>query len=231
MIKHIAIIPDGNRRWAKKNNKSLYEAYKVGIEKIKDVLKWCKKNDIKILTMWGFSTENYNRNGGEKEILFELFSLYLDEVIKKIKEEEKKVKEKTKFNFFGNFELFPEKIQEQIKSINKNFNGYDEGYYVLNILLGYGGRQEILKAVNELLEEGKKNVDEKEFQMHLYTKNMPDPDLVIRTSGEKRLSGLMPWQTVYSEFMFIDKLWPEFSEEDFNKVLEEYKRRKRRFGK
>ncbi|MBN2478309.1 di-trans,poly-cis-decaprenylcistransferase [Candidatus Micrarchaeota archaeon] len=224
---HIAIIPDGNRRWGRIHGISKKEAYAIGIKKIGDVAEWCRRYKVKMLTMWGFSTDNFKRDREEVEQLFELFKTNLIEVIREgSKREEKK---KIKVRFLGRTDLFPKQIQNLIKKAEDETSGNDE--YQLNILLSYGGRGEIVDAVNKILAEGIKKVDEKTISEHLYTAGIPDPDLVIRTSGEKRLSGLLPWQTTYSEFYFCDKLWPDFSEEDFAEALKEYESRGRRFGK
>ena len=223
--KHIAIIPDGNRRWAEMHGLNKQEAYAKGIDHIWDVLKWCREADIKMLTMWGFSLENFKRDEAEIRQLFELFKQNL----KKALENEEKEKYSVKVKFFGKISLFPKEIQEMIKKTEEMTSKNSE--YQLNLLLSYGGRAEIVDAVNSIINGGIKEVDEEILRKHMYTADVPDPDLIIRTSGEKRLSGLMPWQSVYSEFYFSEKLWPDFSEEDFQAALEDYAKRKRRYGK
>lgn len=223
--KHLAIIPDGNRRWARKKGLSKKEGYAKGIEHIGDVLKWCKSKGIHMLSMWGFSTDNFKRDENEIQTLFALFKQNLKKAI----ESDEKNKHDLRVRFFGRIHLFPSHIQtmirkaEEITSKNKK--------YQLNLLLAYGGREEIVDAVNELLRQGKKKITEEDISENLYTRSVPDPDLIIRTSGEQRLSGLMPWQSCYSEFYFSKKLWPEFSKKDFNAAISEYERRKRRFGR
>ena len=223
--KHIAIIPDGNRRWAKKKGISVKEGYVTGIRKIGDVLKWCKECDIRMLTMWGFSTDNFRRDEEEITDLFGLFK----ENLKKALDSDEKNKYDVRVRFFGRIHLFPEDIREMIRKAEEA--SIKNNAYHLNLLLSYGGREEIVDAVNAVIKEGLKEVDEKAFSSHLYTAGLPDPDLVIRTSGEQRLSGLMPWQAAYSEFYFSKKLWPDFSKADFSDALETYAKRKRRFGK
>lgn len=222
---HIAIIPDGNRRWGELRGVSKQEAYARGIAHIEEVLGWCREKDVKILSMWGFSTDNFSRDKEEISGLFELFKTNL----KKIIESSDQKKNEVKIKFIGRTNLFPFEVQQMIKLI-ENQTENNSGYQ-LNLLLAYGGREEIVDAINVILKEGKKEVDEKIISDHLYTKGIPDPDLIIRTSGEQRLSGLMPWQSVYSEFYFSEKLWPDFSKSDFDNALEEYARRMRRFGK
>lgn len=226
--KHIAIIPDGNRRWAKKKGISRKEGYAIGIRKIGDVLKWCKENDVKMLTMWGFSTDNFKRDPDEINALFGLFRENLTKGLQEAgggREEAKKIR----VRFFGRLHLLPYDVRHMIRKaeqLNK-----DTAQYQLNLLLSYGGRDELVDAVNGIIRKGIRNVDEKTISRHLYTHDIPDPDLIIRTSGEQRLSGLMPWQSCYSEFYFCKKLWPDFSRKDFEAALKEYARRMRRFGK
>lgn len=224
--RHIAIIPDGNRRWAEKKGISKQEGYAIGIRKIGDVLKWCKAADVRMLTMWGFSTDNFRRDQDEIKGLFELFK----ENLKKAIDSDDKNKDELRVRFFGRINLFPKEIQGMIRKAEE-MTSRGERKYQLNLLLSYGGREEIVDAVNSIIKEGMKEVDEDAISEHLYTKGVPDPDLIIRTSGEQRLSGLMPWQSCYSEFYFCKKLWPDFSEGDFDAALKEYAMRKRRFGK
>jgi undecaprenyl diphosphate synthase len=223
---HIAIIPDGNRRWAAKRGISRQEGYAIGIRKIGDVLKWCKERDVRMLTMWGFSTDNFKRDKDEVSGLFELFK----ENLKKAIDSDDKNRDELRVRFFGRTHLFPREIQEMIRKAEE-LTAAGERKYQLNLLLSYGGREEIVDAVNEIIASGEKRVDEDTIGRHLYTRGIPDPDLIIRTSGEQRLSGLLPWQSCYSEFYFSKKLWPDFSKKDFGAALAEYARRKRRYGK
>jgi len=175
--------------------------------------------------MWGFSTDNFKRDEEEIGGLFNLFKKNLLEGLQTKEKEGKKIK----VMFFGRKHLFPREIRALFDKIEEKTK--DNGPYQLNLLLSYGGREEIVDAVNEIIAEGIEKVDEKIISDHVYTKGLPDPDLIIRTSGEKRLSGLMPWQSCYSEFYFCEKLWPDFSENDFKEALEDFARRKRRYGK
>ncbi len=222
---HIAIIPDGNRRWAKNNGVSTKEGYATGIKHIGDVLRWCKERDVRMLTMWGFSTDNFKRDRDEVEGLFDLFK----DNLRKALESDEKNKYEVRVRFFGRMHLFPKEIQQMIRKAE----GISEknSAYQLNLLLSYGGREEIVDAVNAMLKEGLVEVNEDDVSKHLYTAGVPDPDMVIRTSGEQRLSGLMPWQCTYSELYFCEKLWPDFSREDFDAALETFANRKRRYGK
>ncbi|MBD3210461.1 di-trans,poly-cis-decaprenylcistransferase [Candidatus Micrarchaeota archaeon] len=214
-----------NRRWSREKGISRKEGYRIGIEHIGEVLKWCKKKNIRIVTMWGFSTENFKRDNQEIENLFGLFKKNLLEGLSTRDDEGRKIRVK----FLGRIHLFPKDIIALFRKIEEKTK--NNGPFQLNLLLSYGGRNEIVDAVNEIIAEGKKKVDEETISSHLYTRGLPDPDLVIRTSGEQRLSGLLPWQTCYSEFYFCKKLWPDFSREDFEDALEAYRRRKRRFGR
>ena len=224
--RHIAIIPDGNRRFAEKKGISRQEGYAIGIRKIGDVLKWCKEHDVNMLTMWGFSTDNFKRDRDEIAGLFELFK----ENLKKAIDSDDSNKDDLRVRFFGRISLFPREIQEMVKRA-EGLTAVGERKYQLNLLLSYGGREEMVDAVNSIIAEGIKKVDEKAISDHLYTKGLPDPDLIIRTSGEQRLSGLMPWQSCYSEFYFCRKLWPDFSKKDFEAGLREFAKRRRRYGK
>ncbi len=223
---HIAIIPDGNRRWAERKGISRQEGYSIGIRKIGDVLKWCKEYDIRMLTMWGFSTDNFKRDKNEIGGLFELFKKNLQDAIGS----DDRNKKDLRVRFFGRINLFPYEIQKMIKKAEE-ISSSGKRPYQLNLLLSYGGREEIVDAFNQILKEGKTEVDEQDISDHVYTKGLPDPDLIIRTSGEQRLSGLMPWQSCYSEFYFCKKLWPDFSKKDFHSAIKEYEKRKRRYGK
>ena len=214
-----------NRRWAQKRGISTQEGYAIGIQKIGDVLKWCKEKDVHMLTMWGFSTDNFKRDKNEIEDLFGLFK----ENLKKGLDSDEKNKYEVRVRFFGRTHLFPGEIQQMIRKVEEI--SAKNSAYQLNLLLSYGGREELVDAVNAMLKEGLREVDEKTISDHLYTAGVPDPDMVIRTSGEQRLSGLMPWQCTYSEFYFCDKLWPDFSKDDFIDALDTFNRRKRRFGK
>lgn len=189
------------------------------------MLKWCKAKDVKIVTMWGFSSENFKRDREEIFGLFELFKKNLIQGLTVKSGEEKKLR----VRFLGRKHLFPKEIQILFEKIENKTK--DNGPFQLNLLLSYGGRNEIVDAINDIIKEGIDEVDEQIISDHMYTKGIPDPDLVIRTSGEQRLSGLLPWQTTYSEFYFSKKLWPDFSKEDFEEALDIYAQRKRRYGK
>ncbi len=219
--KHIAIIPDGNRRWARFHRATKLQAYDKGIDNIANVLKWCKKYRVTTLTMWGFSTENFMRDRNEVQGLFRLFDKKLSEGLR---QDYKKYKARVRF--LGRISSFPRDVQEKMRKAEADTA--KNGKYTLNLMLAYGGKQEIIDAVNKAVAAGRK-IGEDEFSKLLYLKD--SPDLVIRTSGEVRTSGFLPWQSAYSEYYFSKKLWPDFGEADFKKALAEYSRRRRKYGK
>ncbi|OYT43601.1 MAG: di-trans,poly-cis-decaprenylcistransferase [Candidatus Aenigmarchaeota archaeon ex4484_56] len=221
MLKHVAIIPDGNRRFCKKNKISFEKGYEKAINKIFNIVKWCKEYEIKILSLWGFSTENWKRSETEKKILFKLF----ENKIKEILLDERINKESIKIKVIGDVGKFPMRIlfKEVERKTEKN------NKLLLNILLNYGGRKEIISAVNRILSENRKKITEKAFQKYLWIKD--EPDLIIRTGGEMRLSGFMPYQSVYAELFFIKKYFPEITKKDFKKIIKDFNNRERRFGK
>ncbi len=224
--KHIAFIPDGNRRWAKKHNLPLEIAYDKGINNFTNLSKYLhKKKEIKYVTIWSFSTENMKRDEKELDILFGLFKKYL------VKGLEEKVKEEVNIRFVGNLSLFPGELVKLMHQLEKRTATYEK--YYLTFLMGYGGREEIIHCIRSLISENvePQEINEVVVSNHLYTAGLPDPDLIIRTSGEKRLSGFLPWQSVYSELYFSEKLWPEFSASDLDAALKDYEKRKRRFGR
>jgi undecaprenyl diphosphate synthase len=221
---NVGIIPDGNRRWARKKGLETFYGHEAGLKKIMKVVKWAKEFGVKELTLWGFSTENFNRPKEEVKFLFSLFEKYL----KDEKLAESLIKEKVKVRFFGELERFPKKIREGIFKLEektKNLNGI-----ILNILLGYGGQAEISYAIQRASEE-KRKVKRSEAKKYLITSAISDIDLVIRTSGEQRLSGFLPWQTAYAEFYFVKHYWPDFTKQDFKKAIESFQQRERRFGR
>lgn len=217
---HIGIIPDGNRRFGKKYGLSLVQAYERGINKINEVCNWSKELGIKTITIWGFSTENFNRNPIEKNAFFNLLHKKIQELIKE------RERRNLRIRIVGKIEWFPKYLQESFKKLEKK---YCDGELNLNIALGYGGRQEIVDAVNRIIKSRIKIVNKNIFSKFLYIEE--EPDLIIRTSGEHRLSGFLPWQSVYSEFVFLKPLWPELTKRDFLKAIKEFQRRQRRFGK
>ncbi|MEM7816856.1 MAG: polyprenyl diphosphate synthase [Candidatus Aenigmatarchaeota archaeon] len=222
---HIGIIPDGNRRFGEKYNLSLAKAYELGINKLKDVLEWSRELGIKIVTVWSFSTENINRSLKERVAFFSLIE-------KKAKEALKNsgiVDERVEIKIIGNLKILPSSLVRILKKMEEKTK--DNKPYRLNIAIGYGGRQEILDACNKLIRSGIRKVDENIFRKFLYLNDTPDPDLIIRTSGEYRLSGFLPWHSAYSELVFLKPLWPELTKDDFVNAIREFEQRERRFGR
>ena len=228
MPKHIAIIMDGNRRWAKAKGKPASFGHKEGAKTLEKIVRYANKIGLGYITVYAFSTENWKRTEDEVKALMLLLQNYLDDYSKRADTENIRVK------ILGDISALSEGMQKSI--INCMERTKDNTGVTFNIALNYGGRNEILKAVKEIakeVKEGKIDVDDIEEETiaeHLYTKNEPDPDLVIRTSGELRLSNFLTWQSVYSELLFVQKNWPDFEEEDLDKAIVEYQKRTRKFG-
>lgn len=225
---HVGIIMDGNRRWAKIHNLPVSAGHAKGAETFKNLALYCNKIGLRHLTAYAFSTENWKRSEGEVSALMLLFKKYLKMVMEEFKDENIKVK------FIGDVSKFSEDIKEMIKTIEtetKNRTGLN-----LNIAMNYGGRAEILRAVQKISEDvqnGKlelENIDEKLIENNLYTVGQNDVDLIIRTANEQRISNFLLWQAAYAEFYFTKVLWPDFSENEFNKAILEYNKRIRKFG-
>jgi len=219
---HIAIIMDGNGRWAKKRGLPRIMGHKEGIKAVKRVVKAARKYGIKYLTLYSFSTENWKRPEEEVNFLFHLME-------ERLKVEGKNLhKNNVKVLFIGRRDNLPsvlQKIMNDIEQLTKNNTGLN-----LIFAINYGSRQEIVDGVGKIIAEGTKKITEEDITNHLWTGNIPDPDLIIRTSGEKRLSNFLLWQAAYSELYFTLVLWPDFKEADLLKALFDFQRRKRRFG-
>ncbi len=221
--KCIGIILDGNRRWARERGLPTLKGHQKGYEKLKETVKWCKDAKVEHLAVYAFSTENWNRSEEEVAYLLDLFRTMLKEQLREISKNDVFV------HIVGNIEMFPDDIQNGIKEIHDKNN--KNAQFHLWICLSYGGRAEIVAGVNKLLKEKVESVTEEEFKKTLWTADMPDPDLIIRPGKEKRLSNFLTWSSVYSELFFIDTYWPDFSKDDFQKILNEYDERERRHGK
>lgn len=229
--KHIGLIHDGHRRYARRENLLSYEiSYKIGMVRFKECLSWCDELGIDYVTSWLLSKENLSRSEEELEpyfiVLNELFEeLIIDDLV-----------DNFKIQFIGSIDLLPDYLRETITKLQDVRAG---GEKTITIALGYGGRQEILDAIKSLVIENKEKdleelveeINDDQIREHLYLPDAPDIDLIIRTSGESRLSGFLLWQSAYSEFVFQDVYWPEFRKIDFLRCLREYIQRERRFGK
>ena len=219
----IGMIMDGNRRWARERGLSSIEGHRQGHEKLKEVVEWMKEVGIPNLIVYAFSTENWNRPEEEVSFLMELLKKVLSEEIEEFNDKG------VKLIFAGDLKRFSEDIQKLMEEATEKTKNNNE--HTLVLCVSYGGRTEVVHAVNSLLKEGKESVSEEDFSQALWTKNVPDPDIIIRTSGEKRLSGFLPWQSVYSELFFPKTYWPAFSKEEFLEILDEFSSRERRRGK
>jgi len=230
MPKHIAVIMDGNRRYAKEAGMNPKLGHHIGKEKIKDTLDWCLELGVRNLTLYAFSTENFKRSPDE---IRELMNLCRNE-LEKAKKDSRIHKNKIKINVIGQFDSLPVDIQQSAQNIMEETKKYTN--YTLTIALAYGGREEIINAIQHIAEDVKTEkldidtIDESIVSSYLYTNGLTDPDLILRTSGEERISNFLLWQVAYSEFYFSDVYWPAFEKKDFLQAIETFQQRKRRFG-
>ena len=226
--KHIAIIMDGNRRWAKERNLKVSDGHKQGAETLQKVANYCNNIGIKYLTVYAFSTENWKRSSEEVGALMKLLRLYLDKFSKKADTENIKIK------VLGDIDVLEEGLKKSINNAIQK-TSLNTGL-TLNIALNYGGRAEITMAVKKIADDVKNGIinpneiSDDTIESNLYTAGQPDPDLLIRTSGELRTSNFLPWQLVYSEFCFKEKYWPDFNQSDIDEAIQIYQKRNRKFG-
>ena len=225
---HIAIIMDGNRRWAKKRMLPATMGHKEGAKTLEKISRYANKIGLKYLTVYAFSTENWKRSEEEVTALMDLLKVYLDEYTKKINTENIRVK------FWGDISVLRKDLQDSIRYGEERTK--DNTGTQFNICLNYGGRAEIVRATKKIAERVKngelqiEDINEDTVSNSLYSAGVPDPDLMIRTSGELRTSGFLLWQLSYTEFVFLDKYWPDFSEKDLDECIEIYQQRNRKFG-
>ncbi len=228
MPRHIAIIMDGNRRWAKAQGKPASFGHKAGAKTLEKIVRYANKIGLEYITVYAFSTENWKRTEEEVKALMTLLQSYLDDYSKRADTENIRVK------ILGDISALAPGMQKSIYNCMERTK--DNTGVTFNIALNYGGRDELLKAVKNIAQEVKEgkidiqDISEEMISNNLYTKGEPDPDLLIRTSGELRLSNFLPWQLVYSEFLFIEKNWPDFTEKDLDNAIIEYEKRTRKFG-
>ena len=226
--KHIAIIMDGNGRWAKKRGLPRTAGHKAGGETFRRIANYCREIGVKYLTVYAFSTENWKRSQEEVSGIMLLLERYLTEALRDME------KNRVCFHFFGDLSRLSPKLRKLCEDTQNRSNEYHE--VQVNFCLNYGGRDEIVRAARAFAADvaaGKRSADsltEADFDHYLDSAGVPDPELVIRPSGELRTSNFLPWQTAYSEFVFMNVLWPDFSPEDLDAAIEEYHRRNRRFG-
>jgi undecaprenyl diphosphate synthase len=221
---HIAIIPDGNRRWATEKNLPTFEGHRRGAENTINLSRYIRKLGIPVLTFWAFSTENWTRTKDEIQSIFGLhyiLSGYVKEAMK----------DNVRITHLGRKDRIPADLLNAITDAEEKTK--DNSDYYLNIALDYGGQDEIIRAIQKLTHEELSNLTPETFAANLDTAYLPypNPDIIIRTGGEQRMSGFMPWQSPYAEFFFLDKYFPDLSEEDIDTVIEEFGNRQRRFGK
>ena len=228
---HIGLIVDGNRRFAKHKGKDIEYGHKLGIEKIEDFLDWCWRLDIKVITLFAFSTENFNRTEDEVEHLMQL----IHDKLRRYRYDPLIEREKIKIKVIGQRDKLSDALNYEISETEKMTARHDR--FQLNIAIGYGGRAEIIDAVKSLARDVKSgslcpdDITEEILGKNLYTTGIPDPDLIIRTSGEERLSGFLLWQSAYSELYFTEVYWPAFRMIDLWRAIRIYQQRERRFGR
>lgn len=217
-LKHIAFIMDGNGRWAKARSLPRQVGHKYGAKAFEETVKNCHSFGIKIVTVYAFSTENWSRPENEVKAIMELLNTYIDRA-----KEQKGIR----YVFIGDKAVLSQEIRDKMIALEESTCMYDN---ILNIAFNYGGRAEIISACNSLINEGKKEVTEQDISSSLYTSHCPDPDLIVRTASEYRISNFLLWQCAYSEFYFTSTLWPDFNKKQLFKAIKSFYKRKRRFG-
>ena len=227
--KHIAIILDGNRRWAKSRGLKPTEGHKAGAETLENIAKYAYDCGLQYLTVYAFSTENWKRDASEVTLLMKLLDKFTSDLL--VSDEKREIRIKV----YGDITALDKKLQDKILKLEEKTKNNNK--MVFGICLNYGGRDEIVRSVKEICDDvlagkiSKDDINADTISSHLYTKDIPDPDLVIRTSNEYRLSNFLPWQSTYSELYFPkDVMWPDFDEKQFDNAIEEYIKRNRRFG-
>jgi len=233
MPNHIAIILDGNRRWAKRNLSLPKEGHFKGADAVENLLDWCEEFDIKIITLYVLSAENLSRKDLELEYLFEIIGIRLE----KLFNDPRIHKNQMRVKAIGRVELLPDSIKNVLKRLDDATKNYERHF--LNIAIAYGGQDELIDAIKKIvgkIKDGVLKIDDinkKEIESNLYTSHLPQssPDMILRTSGEKRLSGFLLWQSAYSELVFMDVFWPGFRKIDLMRAIRTFQKRKRRIGK
>lgn len=218
---HIAFIMDGNGRWAKKRGLPRTSGHSKGVKTFEEVIELCFNAGVDTVTVYAFSTENWKRPQAEVEFIMKLLDEYLTIAT------EKCLKKGIRMRIIGDRSIFPAKMVEKMNIAEQQTSHLR---YNLNVAINYGSRAEIVKSVNELISEGKKEITEEDISSHLYTAEVGDPDLIVRTGGELRLSNFLMWQASYSEFYFTDVFWPDFGKKELYKAFEKYASTHRRFG-
>ena len=217
-LRHIAFIMDGNGRWAKSRSLPRQVGHKYGAKAFEDTVKNCHEIGVNIVTVYAFSTENWNRPENEVNAIMELLGEYIDRA-----KEQKDIR----YVFIGDKSVLSEDLRVKMIDLEKSTESYTN---ILNIAFNYGGRAEIVDACNSLIKENVACVSESDLSAHMYTKHCPDPDLIVRTAGEYRISNFLLWQCAYAEFYYTDKCWPDFNKKELIKAVKSFYKRKRRFG-
>jgi len=233
MPQHVAVILDGNRRWANERSLPYLNGHLYGAKIAEDFLEWCLDLGIRTITVYVFSTENFQRPREEVERILQLIG---DEA-RRLRNDERLHQNKVRVKTIGRIDLLPERLRQMLRDVERETENYDEHY--LNIAIAYGGRAEIVDAARKIVEDVAKQkvslnqIDEELFSNYLYTSHLPNPypDLIVRTSGEERLSGFLLWQSAYSELCFLDVYWPDFRKIDLLRAVRTYQQRKRRYGR
>ena len=230
---HVALILDGNRRWAKRHLTIQKEGHWKGADAVENLLDWCEEFNIKIITLYALSSENLERDDKELQDLYELIRIRLE----KLYSDSRIHKNRMRVKAIGRIELLPDSIKQVLKKLDNATKDYNNHF--LNIALAYGGQYELVDAIKKISEKIKdgslkiEQINKKEIESNLYTSHLPQssPDMILRTSGEKRLSGFLIWQSAYSELVFMDIFWPEFRKIDLMRAIRTFQERKRRLGK
>lgn len=220
-LQHIAFIMDGNGRWAQKRGMPREFGHSHGAATFKKIGRYCEKIGLKYMTVYAFSTENWKRPKKEVDTIMGILDDYIEECFSEMEEDN------VHFRFVGNLSVFPESVREKMERIDRETAHKP---FVLNIAVNYGGREEITHACARLIAEGKKDISEADLDARLYTAGCPDPDLIVRTGGDLRISNFLLWQSAYSELYFTDVLWPDLTSDDVDRAISDFYARKRRYG-
>ncbi len=220
-LQHIAFIMDGNGRWAKRRGLPREFGHSHGAATFKKIGRYCESIGLKFMTVYAFSTENWKRPQKEVDTIMKIFDDYIEECFVEMEEDN------VHFRFIGNLDVFPSALRDKMERLDRESAKWD---FILNIAVNYGGREELGHACNALMQKGKTNITEEDISAHVYTAGCPDPDLVVRTGGDLRISNFLLWQSAYTEYYFTDILWPDMTPEDVDRAIADFYSRKRRYG-
>ncbi|MGE5557453.1 MAG: polyprenyl diphosphate synthase [Bacillota bacterium] len=221
-IRHVAIIMDGNGRWARRRGLPRFMGHKEGVKRLREIFECCSKAQIPYLTLYAFSTENWSRPPEEVDFLMELFCETIERELPEL------TRKRIRLNFIGDESRLPDKLKNTMARVRRV--PAEDCVLTVNIAVNYGGRDEIIRACRKICRDRPEHLDQEEFAKYLDSAGQPDPDLLIRTSGEYRISNFLIWQLAYAEFYFTRVLWPDFTAKEFRKAINEYAKRERRFG-